>query len=339
MDQREQIIIVNWKWSDFEEGVNADILKEKKYHEHLGQIEKGRGKYFQEYPVEYSEMCPLGKFVTTGIYKDDEHTENLLFAVLEQYIKGESDVLLFLHRGHFYKEADVLAIQKRFEKHSLKCFLIADGRDYIYYPTQKSGILNDKGGFFIGVDEDTEEYIKTFDRVQGIVKQPYFDRVWAHYRFEFQSQVFELKEEIFAVWFELLLPYKPEQIEVASLKEHLAQRPGRALLYRIHSFAGRYKTAYIGGISLDPEVIRLNNEAREIEKLEKTERKSFLFDDAIANIDFQDPLEIEFYQETSSSLSAILLDPEKTTTTKTALRDLAEKFNLLVKATPGEFSN
>ena len=357
MEQRQQIIIVNWKWTDYKERISADellgemgqnglkegvneiIFEKGNYQVHLEDIQKGRGGYFQEHSAEYSEMCPQGKFVKVGIYKDSKHTEQLLYAVLDQYIKVGCDVLLFLHRGHFYKEEDVLALQERYKECRIKCFLMADGRDYIYYATQKSGLLNDKGGFFNGRDKDLKSYIKTFDREKGIVKQPYFDRVWAHYRFEFQSQVFELKEEIFAAWFKLLLPFQPEEIAVVDLKEYLAQQTGRALLYRINSFIGRHKSSQLKGVTLDPEAIQLKKEEKEVVNLEKAERKSFLFDDAIANIGFQDPMEQEYYQEAAQALSVILFDPNYTKTTKFALRNLAEKFNLLVKATPGEFSN
>ncbi len=346
MGNRQQILIVLWKWENLNGGVNARIFREKKLEKHVGQIDLGRGKYFEEYPVEHSELCPHAKFVQANIYKDDEQTDRLFFALLERYISPESEVLVFLHRAHFYDEKDVAEIRAKFGKNNLKCFLFADGRDYIYYNTQKSGLLNDTGGFFIQRDLDTDEYIETFDEDRKIIKQPYFDRVWTYYRHEFQSKTFELKEELFNCWFELLLPGQSDMISVDDIEGRLKQLPycNRNLLYRIKSFLGHYKTTrHLEAKAIEPqENFKSKNEVREVEKLERKEGKSYLFDDDIANLAIEKerdrPLVIEAYEETGRVLQQILFSSE-THVSKNTLRDLANRFNLLVQSIPGEMSN
>lgn len=278
-----------------------------------------------------------------SIYKDDANTERLFFALLEHYIAPESEVLLFLHRAHFYKDEDVVAIRARFGKSNLKCFLIADGRDYIYYATQKSGLLNDAGGFFIQRDPDTDEYVETFDEKGQFVRQPYFDRVWLHYRDEFQRKVFILKEELLNCWLELLLPGQPASIAVNELIERLSRRHERLLLYRIKSFLGIYKGANSAAEISDPEqYFRFKKEVQEVEQLERREGKSYLFDDAIANLAIENerdrPLIGEIYEDTKRLLEQVFFG-SNTYISQSDLRELADRFNLLVQVFPGELSN
>ena len=338
MNKRQQILIVLWKWENFGGGVNAKLFRERRFEKHVAQIERGQGVYYQEFPVEYSELCPDAKFVQASIYKDDTNTERLFFALLEHYISPESEVLLFLHRAHFYTDEDVVAIRARFGKNNLKCFLFADGRDYIYYATQKSGLLNDAGGFFIQRDKDTDEYIETFDEARRVVRQPYFDRVWSHYRDEFQQKIFTLKEELFNCWFELLLPGQPAQIAVEEVKDRLNRQPERLLLFRVKSFLGYYTGVDLSGM----ERFELKKEERAVEELERKEGKSYLFDDAIANLAIEKerdrPLIVETYGEAKQMLEQVLFGLD-INTSQSALRDLADKFNLLVHVFPGELSN
>jgi|GEM_PF-3349728 len=342
MNIREQIIIVNWRWEDFDDGVNAIIFREKSYQRHLANIEEGKGKYYQEFAVEYSETCPNGKFVSMNIY-NDKITDDLFFTILSKYIKDDNEVLLFLHRMHHYKESDVANILEKFRGQNLKCFLIADGRDYIYYYAQKSGLLDDTGSFFYNIDRNTGEFVKTFDQELKMVKQPYFDRVWSHYQYELQNKIFELKEELFACWLDLLLPDQPEEISVLDLQAHLKQVPGRALSSRVDNFLAASKKASTTRSPIDPRLLKKGvNEKDEIKQLEQMEGKSYFFDDVVANINFyeaDDPYsEVQLYKDTCDALDAIL-SGEKHYVTQTDLMELAEKFNQMVQGIPGELSN
>lgn len=343
MDTGQQIMIVLWKWENLGGGVNAKLFREKKYEKHLNDITLGRGHYYEEYAVEPSALCPAPCFVQTSIYKDDTNTENLLFALLTKYVSPKNEVLLFLHRAHSYSDNDVKAILSKFGKNKIKCFLFADGRDYLYYDTQKSGLLDDDGNFFIQRDEDTDEYIETFDEELMVVKQPYFDRVWSHYREEFQKKVFELKEEIFNCWFNLLLPDEPDQIAKNKLTDQLNEDSNRVLMFRINSFLGHYKINASKNENYGPtEQYNIKKELKRIEQLERLEGKSYLFDDAIANLKIEKkrgrPLVIETYSEITALMEQILFTP-KFPVTKSTLRELADKLNLLVQVTPGELSN
>lgn len=348
MEAEQQIMIVNWRWNVFKGGINEKIFREKNLDKYLGNITAPEHeKYYRELDVEYSSQCPHGKFVMTDIYADGEKTQQLFFALLAHYISPENKVLLFLHRGHFYDEADVSAIRKQFGKFDVKCFLVADGRDFIYYNTKRSGLLNESGDFFIQRDQETDEFIETYDEKTQTVKQPYFDRVWSYYQEEFQSKVFILKEELFDRWFELLLPDKEDRIEIDDLKELLHRKPERNLLFRIKSFLGYYKNRSIGKGNKDPEqsflsTISLTKERLAVERQEETDGRSYLFDDAIENLAIEKererPLLVEAYNDAKLLIEYILFGSE-TYTSKSELRQLAEKLNLLVQVTPGELSN
>lgn len=189
-----------------------------------------------------------------------------------------------------------------------------------------------RGNFFIQRDPDTELDIETFDETLQIVRQPYFDRVWSHYRDEFQQKIFALKEELFNCWFELLLPGQPAQIAVEEVKDRLNRQPERLLLFRVKSFLGYYTGVDLSGM----EQFELKEE-RAVEELERKEGKSYLFDDAIANLAIEKerdrPLIVETYGETKQMLEQVLFGPD-INTNQSALRELADKFNLLVHVFP-----
>lgn len=342
MEKKRQILIILWKWSNLGEGVNGPVFKKRKLETHFNNIQlgkEGKHKYFNELAVEHSEQCPNAVLVQVNIYKDNADTERLLHRILEEYVDPKNEILFLLHRAHQFNENGVQSIISSFGNNNIKCFLFADGRDFIYYNTQKSGLLNDVGGFFIQRDEWTGEYVETFNETTQKVNQPFFDRVWIHYHDEFQKKVFELKEELFSSWIELLLPGQPEVIDSEILLEKLQRWPERALKFRVKSFLGAYKVLNDKKTVTDPvKKGVLLEELKKVEKLEKFEGKSYLFDAALATIDAKQHAFIkEKYNNASSLLANLLFDGRKKPITKEDLKNLQEKFNELIQVIPGEY--
>jgi len=338
-ETEKKILIVNWKWKQFENGhVNENILTKEEFKHYTKNIDEGKGKFYEEFAVEESTSCPNALLVATAIYKVNGDTRRLLYALIDKYAKKGNRVMVFLHRSNFYKEKDVDHLLKHFKKRIAKCFLFAFGRDYIYYNTRQAGLLNDTGGFFRGRDPNSDEKIETFNKKENKVKQPYFDRVWQYYETEFETKILNLKEELFDCWLPLLLPDKNEDITRTELLEAIRSADEKALFFRLKSFLGKYE-------SLDEvkdfEVKNpLEKELEVIKKLEKAHKESFMFDDCIVNLEHDNMsgkfLVKEVYDDTKEKIDHLLFGHEKATIEKATIREVAATMEELVKVIPGE---
>ena len=336
-DNKKKIMLIVWKWADLIH-INEKIWKEKDFKPYFADVNKGHDKFFKEYKVEPSILCHDASVVAVTIYNSGNLTRQLLHALIESYAKPENELVVLLHRSDFYKEEDVDALLDRFEYIS-NCFLFADGRDYIYYDTQKSGLLDHVGNFFVGFEANSTEKVETIK--DGEVQQPYFDRVWEYYQSEFETKVFQLKEELFTQWFPFLLPSYPEEISCIDLLNAIREADDRVLFFRLKSFTDQY--AVIKNLDKEKHFDRFNEletEKKKIESFEKESGESFIFDDCIKNINHHKNNERDFvansYKEVCDSLNKILFDNTQKSISKTEIRNLAHQFNYLVKVIPGE---
>ncbi|MCC6460513.1 MAG: hypothetical protein IT260_08585 [Saprospiraceae bacterium] len=334
-------MIIVWKWRDLPH-INEKLWKQEPFQSYIDNIVDGKDHIYKEYPVQYSDLCPDAVVVATAIYKveENEDIDRLLDSLIDGYAQGSNEVMLLLHRSNNYEAKDVDRLLDRFKGRLSKCFLFADGRDYIYYKTQKSGILDDIGSFQIQRDPKTEEKVSTF--ADGKVLQPYFDRVWQYYNNEFETKVFQFKEELFDQWLPFLLPGKPEHISRESLLNALREGNERVILSRIKSFLGRYETELQGlDAALDfDQITAVKKEKDTLKDREKTDRISYDFDDCITNLIFQKNLGNDFvsdaYEDAKRSLEHALFAPGINMITQQDLREIADKLNYLVKIIPGE---
>lgn len=341
---QQQIIIVLWKWDNLTK-INANALSEADFEAHIADIEKGKGLYYEELAVEESPICKNPLLVRVNIYNDNNQTQRLFLAVLQLYIRPVNEVMLFLHRANFYGEKEVGEFRKMFSDASLKCFLFSEARDFIYYSTKNAGFLNETGGFYAQREPSSGEFIRTFDRDSKKVKQPYFDRVWQYYRDEFQSKVFMLKQELFDAWFPLMLPNQPEIIAKSLLIARLNEQKERALIERVNSFLGLYIQEEADSKAHDDAQLdqqyAIKTALNKIAQLERNEGKSYLFDDAVANFQYDsdgsETTLYTIYQSVKRSMTEILFQG-KGDTGKTNMRVLAQEFNTLIKALPGDIS-
>lgn len=342
-DERpEQIMFIVWKWVDLEV-INEKSLEKGKLSEYLGDIQNNKTSFYKEYKVEKGTLDLDAKVVSTFIYNTKE-TRVLLYALLEKYAVNDNEVMVFLHRGDFYKEQDVDDLLSHFRDRVYNCYLFADGRDYIYHKTQKSGFLDDAGGFRNGIDRETGEGIQTFDTETQKVKQPYFDRVWEYYKIEFEIKVFQLKEELFDCWFPFLLPNYPEKISLKKLIDTINTQNDRMLWLRLKSFANQFNQE-INKLNevLDAEKIdSLEEEKKALEKFEKKQKISYFFDDCINNLNHHrkegHTFVADVYDEAKITLEKLLFEEEThdRVISKSEIRQLADQLNYLVKVIPGE---
>jgi hypothetical protein len=345
-----KIMVIVWKWRGLVH-VNADSFKEAVFDEYNTDITLGMmpteeelnpftpsiKHFFKEFPVEYSAQCPNAMVVGAAIYNEKDQKKEkykrpkeLLLKLLEQYAKGDNQVMVFLHRSNFYDEEHVTEILSKFPNHISKCFLFADGRDYIYYQTQKSGLLNGAGGF---VKQAEPNGIRIATYLDGQVKQPYFDRVWQYYENEFETKVLLFKESLFDCWFPLLLKNMGDGISSKQLIQVLENQPNDVLFYRLKSFLGMY--AVLGHDDLDFEQEQaLKKELKAIEEAEKTQGLSLIFDDCIVNLEHE-TLVSEVYHEARKFLMDVLFAPEEILVSNAQLHKIANQFNYLIKVIPG----
>lgn len=214
--------------------------------------------------------------------------------------------------------------------------LFEGGRDYIYHNTQKSGLLNDIGGFFRGRNRDGKP-VEVINK-QKEIQQPYFDRVWRYYEGEFEHKVFVLKEDLFDELFPFLLPENAESIDYPLLKKALKSDRNKLLWLRLLSFIGEFTQSFSKELSYEQER-KLLKQQKELAELEKESHNSYVFDACIINLENpnkkQNELEASAYRDARDCCKNVLIRNETGAVSKTDLRVLAEKLDYLVKVIPG----
>lgn len=337
----KKVLIINWKWHLGEKWIplNKETLSSFDLSE--GIEKAGKGVFYQAFEVEKSLDCPNALVVATSIYNDSE-TKKVLYDLIDHYNQEDTEIILLVHRPNQYKEEDIHEITAKYTQ--LKnCSLFEGGRDYIYYAAQKSGLLDDVGGFFVG--HTAERFVETID-VNDIVQQPYFDRVWNYYVGEFENKVLAFKEDLFDVIFPLLLPDASEEIAQDKLIELLKKDlntsgqwdSSRTLLYyRMKSFLGQYPSTQT--VNSD-NFAAWNANRKEVEllkELEQATKASYLFDDSLANIRLKQ--EFNAYSEVKEFLYQLFFEKDGTRLiSKAELRILADKLDYLTSTILGVIS-
>ncbi len=340
----KKIMIVVWKWDFLPDHLNARLLRQK-YGNQLPDLKTGRGQFYEVYRVDPSLLCPDAHLVAIRIYKDGEQTMALLEQLIESHlpIKTEADdcqVMLFLHRNNDFNENDITYFLNKYSNRLYKAFLFAQGRDYIYSNADKQhiGLLNHMGEFDYGVHGATgEKYFVSNDSTK-IVFQPYFDRVWAYYDIEFETKVFDLKEDLFDCLYPLFLPGEPAKLPIGKILDKLKQQDNGLLWYRLKSFMNAYQQNIKDTDKLDSFVVE-ELEMIRLKEAEKDRAKSYFFDDCIANLERERlndrPFVDQEYNETKNLMHTLFLDKNRKDISLEELRDLAAKLNYLIKIIPG----
>lgn len=239
---RDRVMIVNWKWAN------------------LGKEEPPKVYGVEELKENDSDRKSKGFLVAINFSKKDNMA---LHKLVKSYLKT-ADVFVFLHRGkpngYTSREVKRLFQQKDYEANytpeiNLKIFLFSAGRDYIYYDTEPTGLIDQEGRLDDEVLVEGTEYIK----------KTYFDKVWGYYHHEFKRKIFELKEDLFRYLFSELAN-KNATIEQEQFKKLIGKHEN--LLLRVQSLSN-------------------NNSLEERASLGKYEKETDHFvslDDCISNI-------------------------------------------------------
>lgn len=337
----KKVMIIVWRWLDLKKyHVNEEVYHNIDGDKYLNNIHLGKGKFYEEYIVEDSNMTKASKVVAVSIYSDSEKTKALLHKVIEQYACPEADTMVFLHRANDCDKDDVGHILEKFQTRVRNCFLFGDGRDYIYYKTQGEGLLDDAGGFKIGRVNGYK--VQVLNKQISTITQPHFDRVWQYYENEFEQKIFELKEDLFDTLFSLMLPDSPETITTEQIRE-IVTKANKSLFFRIKSFLGKYDELITSkaeeGLNLN-KIKSLKAELADISTLEKISEVSFIFDDCRTNLGeestFQNEEIPQLYTNIEQQLNTIFFDDRKEKITKSELRQLSEDLERLVIIVPGE---
>ena len=338
----KKILIINWKWR-FLTHLNNNTLKNLDLSR---GIESGAGVFYKEFTVKASKDYPDALVVATSIY-NDRSTKSILYQLIDHYYQLDNDVILLMHRPNLYKEDDIESILQRYDR-LCNCTLFEGGRDYIYYPSQESGLLDDLGNFFVGTYNG--RFIETINEQEEIVQQPYFDRVWNYYVGEFEIKVLAFKEELFDSLFPFFLPDASESIPHQTIIDVLQQdidrlgrdnrSPRKFLWYRLKSFLGMYKDVGRYDTKDFDQKAQARIEIAMLKELEKINKTSYLFDASLVNIQEKTSgLKEDVYSDVKSILEAIFFGKEEDTQekiiTKTELKLLAAKLDLLTKVIPG----
>lgn len=335
----QKVMIINWKWLQ-NKHINATLLQQEDIKPFTDPIKKGEGIFYRKYKVEPSELCPDALVIAVSIYKDNEETQHLLNNIIDRYAKPHAKVMVFLHRSNYYEDDDVEYLLNHFKGRISKCFLFGDGRDYIYFKTQRAGFLDDLGGFEKRRDKITGEKIITFDEETQQVKQPYFDRVWQYYESEFETKIVELKEELFDQWLPFLLPHQSYKINREQLLNAIHYAEDRCLFFRIKSFVGKYDE--IKKLDAKDDFDKMNDLKKEldaIKKLEQKEKTSYIFDDCRVNLEYEQKngreLVATVYHEVVEKLDHLLFKNNGNVFSKDDVRALSQKMEILIKVIPG----
>lgn len=287
-EDKTLIMLINWRWRRMT-SVNDKHFEVISEEEVLLTISSSNSNYFTVYDAQ-TNHANNAKVVATCIYKG-EKTNQLLLKITEhlynKYVNAK--IYVFMHRGHHHTHEDVQDLLDKSEGKIEKCFLFSEGRDFIYYPTQNKGLLNDAGGFWrqdgvnvLGLDEETKKIT---------IQQPYFDNVWHYYDHEFRKKICELKQVFFDICMPLTFPSQPTKIAYKQFIENFmegAKKQNKELCLRLRSFLGVYdnlrRKTPKKSIEFD-EYVELKKEWERLENFEKNNNRSYILDDCSANLE------------------------------------------------------
>ncbi len=270
MPTKRKMLIV-WKWFDFKKNqVNANFWSTEKSDDIFKSNNLGKDLIWNEYLVcsqttrgiEFEN--PEAKIIRTDIINDHPNSKKYLAKLINYHEEENSKLFVFLHRGvNGFTPKEVTFVLN--ETKANKCFLIGDGRDFIYHNARNSGLLNDKDDFFDQPIEPSKPEIIVADRENKQVFQPHFDKVWFYYKNEFDIKIFELRDDLLLC----LLPLIEE--ENINIREALMNE-NPLLMLRLKSFVSDNLAV------LDP------TEESILKDKERYYETSYIFDDFKKNL-------------------------------------------------------
>jgi hypothetical protein len=287
-ENKTLIMLINWKWRKMTI-VNDKYLEGISEEEILSTISSPSSNYFTVYDAQ-TNHANNAKVVATCIYKG-EKTNQLLLKITEhlynKYVNAK--IYVFMHRGHHHTHEDVQDLLDKSEGKIEKCFLFSEGRDFIYYPTQKKGLLSDAGGFWR--QDGVSVFSRNPETKQITILQPYLDNVWHYYDHEFRKKICELKQDFFDICMPLTFPNPSTEIAYKQFMDNFmeeAKKQNKELYLRFRSFLGVYDNLqkHTPNKSREfEEYAKLKKEWERLEEFEKKSKRSYILDDCSANLE------------------------------------------------------
>lgn len=269
-----RIMLIVWKWRDWEEKIiTEEYLQKLQDHRWLNHIETAKNELFDEYQVcyfseeEVKMVEPEAKVIRVRIEHDETDQLTLLFlgTLITKYEK-EGELFVFLHRKDGFTDRSIRYLLEKYNNN--RYFLFGEGRDYIYYQTQNEGLLGDDACFFSQKPNPQQPGIAVADDKRKLVFQPHFDKVWNHYKYEFYTKIYELKEDLLSHFVQLLAEHFDRPF--TDYLQHMEK--ASPLLWRVKSFMDQDYHDFT------------DKEKKQLADYSYEQQKSFVFDDCRANL-------------------------------------------------------
>lgn len=276
-----RIMLVSWRWLVFERAgkiVSSELLSKPEYASAISDVAAFRNELFDEFTVCEQQpdgtapaVDPVALIVRTHIKRLVDQPVCLCCEYLERLIEycqqEPTELLIFLHRRDGFTNENVSYFLPKIK--TGRCFLIGGGRDIIYYHDKRNqGLLGEDGYFFRKNAVPGYPSVRVADREKKIVYLRYFEKVWAYYKHEFYTKVYELREDLLRHFYQLDLRLTIQTNE--DLAAHLALN--KVLSLRLASF-------------IDDEDSKLSpTQKDDLDKYGKDAAKSYEFDDLKANL-------------------------------------------------------
>lgn len=309
-------MIIAWKWHDFSNYTLTEDWFQKEANQGWWdnrKIEEAKELLFDEYKVKEKkeEVIKSEKYQAIVVrlrlkYNSyDKLSLVFMLRLIDYYETEGAEIQVFLHRRDGF---DKMAVRRLLDENSKpRYFLFGGGRDFIYYNTFNVGLLGDDEQFYSQIPNGKQPAIRVADDENKYVFQPHFNKAWTHYEHEFETKIFELKEDLLSHFF---LLYDQFGKPYSNFLEHLEEN--KPLLWRVKSFMDDSCNCF---------------EEEEIKKLEKygyEHQKSYIFDDCGANLSRLKNVDKE-YMDVAGLLNKLLYESQRNGET------LQEKLNTLNK--------
>ena len=322
----QKCMIIIWRWATLDEVDDSYLLNIPNWKT---DIEGLRGKAFEAIPIKNSKKTQSSTLIRANLIEGEE-TRQLLYTLIERYYSSPMKAFLFLHRKNGYVKEVFLEILAEKEEID-KAFIFSDGEGAIYMNDPDMGLLGGRD-FFEGqipLKSGGMVSVSVVEKKKGntvSILQPYFDRVWDHYAFQFKSLLYDFQYDLHQHFLPYMNPYGQIKIPLREVKQNLEKN--ELLHLRIRSFL--------------QEPIEYGDEDESFEEVyiikllqyERKHRKAYHFPDLLQNLRPQLPENQsqvdKAYQFIHKELEKILYEADEETIAQENLLQLRNQFAQLL---------
>lgn len=278
MRKIKKIAIIVWKWKSLEK---QELTSKHLSTYHKDDLEGWLKKHSEEFQVvrrrrnNNPPKQTQHKVVCIRVASGHAEVSLAFLKDVAQHYKKDNDqaeLFYFLHRTDGFSAKCIATLYQ--QKAINKCFLFNDGQDFIYYPSQKMGLLDDIGHFYYGEPKQDQPEVNVADEKNKWVYNRYFYPTWNYYCHEYYLKTIELREDLLDFFLEKI-DQLDTKVSLYYLREVL--NANRDLQLRVKSL-------------LDHENLD-EKETGTLRYLERRAQKSYTFDDLKAFVQNKPELE------------------------------------------------